>query len=373
MTRPSLPRSTDLTGPKRARQQFAVVPAYVILDRTITPAQKNVMQVICLHANQDGWAWPKLETMGEILGVQKPQVSKMIEALRQAGCIEVQYRTHDGKRKMFFRVIYDRPLETLEVAATEAGDEPELVSVEETNGAATGFHSGNDLFPSRKRDVSTTETPFFEHSSEQTKEQELPTPPAREAVGLEAEFTHEVHRRAYVELRAKHRSAVSLDAALQTVHQPVTGGAAFAWDVIGAGLVEQLGNGESFNLSRLRGYCRHVTAGPPAWAKSRTAPEAAPNASAVSYAGTQGFTPASFWDLVITAGLAAGMQSRDTLSERVQALHRDGRVSDPVQFLALVLHVKPWALTEIKFRKERDERLAAALASFTAPAAQEVA
>ncbi len=81
----------------------------------------------------------------------------------------------------------------------------------------------------------------------------------------------------------------------------------------------------------------------------------------------------AFWDLCVTGGLAAGMQSRDTIAERVQVLHRDGRVSDPAPFLALVLHVKPWKLAEIKFVKERDERLAAALASFTAPAAQEVA
>lgn len=85
-----------------------------------------------------------------------------------------------------------------------------------------------------------------------------------------------------------------------------------------------------------------------------------------------GGPPTHFWTLCADGGLLASMQSRDTLAERVQLLHRDGRIADPAAFLALVLHVKPWQLAEIKFRKERDERLAAALASFTAPA-QEVA
>jgi hypothetical protein len=362
--RPRLPRSAEITGPKKARQQFAVVPAYVILDRTITPAQKTVMQVICLHANQDGWAWPKLDTIGEILGVQKPQVSKMIEALREAGCIEVQYRVHNRARKMFFRVIYDRPLETLDVATTEAGEEPEEVSKEETTGQSSGFPVGNESFPSRKQPVSMVETPLFEHSSEQTREQELPTPPradvrapADEVVGLSAQFTHEVHREAYLAIRESHRFARGFDAALNDIHAPINGGETFAWDVIGAALLQVRGNSETFNGARFRGYCRRHLANPLA------APQAAAAGQRVTLSGTP-LTPQRFWDLCVETGLTARGQSASALDHRIERFASLGAIAEVEPIKALVLHVEPWTLALVTFTPDRLTKLRERFASY---------
>lgn len=384
MPRNKLPRATGGASGK-PNQQFAVLPAALVLDRETTPAQKAVAMVICLHANRDGWAWPSLDTMAEMLGVQKPQISKMVQALRARGHVEMHYRVLNGKRKLYFRVIYDRPVETLVeaereaspaealVSTTETSDDAgkapggdALVSMKETSADAVSFHGGNDLFPSRKRNVSMVETPFFEHSSEHTKEQELPTPPAREAVGLEAQFADPQHREAYLALRAQHRNPPLLDIALRTVHQPPTGGPAFAWATIGAGLVDQLGNGETFNLNRLRGYCRsQLTAGvAPAVRSDAKGPHRA--SGAVSN-GDRPWSGAALWDLFVRGGLTAPMQSRDALAERVEALVRDGAVSDGRVFLALVVHVKPWALAEIKFAKTREDRLLELLASFRVP------
>jgi hypothetical protein len=59
------------------------------------------------------------------------------------------------------------------------------------------------------------------------------------------------------------------------------------------------------------------------------------------------------------------MQSREALEERVRTLKADGKIHDEDAFLSLVLHVQPWALAEIRFDRTREERLAAAVATWT--------
>jgi hypothetical protein len=177
-------------------------------------------------------------------------------------------------------------------------------------------------------------------------------------------FADPRHREAYLALRAQHRNPPLLDIALRTVHQPPTGGGQFAWEVIGAGLLEQLGNGESFNVSRLRGYCRQTLARQQERGTTITRADFA-GGYVTNRVGT--WSGAALWDLFVRGGLTAPMQTRETLAERVEVLARDGQIPDADTFLALVLHVQPWALAEIKFAKTREDRLQELLASFRTP------
>lgn len=349
--------------------QFAVVPAAAVLDRSLTPAQKTVMQVVCLHANRDGWCWALFETMAEEVGVAVPQISKMVAALVAAGYLERHHRTMKGRRRVMLRVLYDRPASTIEdVDPADIAEEP--VSVVETldeNATFQGGKSAADDFPPRKPRVSTLESHIL---IEQTKEQKLPSTAAREGEAenesgdLSSCYVHEAHRDAYHALRAKHPRPAMLDASLRAVHQPITGGPGYAWEVIGAALLDQLGNGETFNLARLRGYCRQA-----ATPRTNARPAAAsPAASAGVPIGGRTWSGPALWELFVRGGFTAPMQTRETLAERAQVLARDGQIPDADAFLALVLHVKPWALAEIKFAKSREERLLELLATFHAPA-----
>lgn len=179
-------------------------------------------------------------------------------------------------------------------------------------------------------------------------------PRAREtAEDLSAHFTAPEHLAAYQALRRSHRAPAALDATLRTIHAPITGGQGFDWLTIGAGILELLGNGEAFNAARLRGYCRTQQA------HDARVREAAATYDAIASAG---LSPALCWERLVRGGFTAPMQTRETLEQRAREAEWPGLSSE--QVLALVLYLRPWELAEIKFAKERDDRLAAALRTF---------
>lgn len=363
MTSPQTPPKPTLRRSRIRVSQFAVVPAAVVLDRSLTPAQKTMMQVVCLHANRDGWCWAKFETMAEELGVEVPQVSKMVSALVTAGYLERHYKTIEARRRVALRVVYDRPIATLEEVDAEDLTEGS-VSTKESLDENVTFQEGKSAaaeFPTGKPRVSTTESRFYE----QTKEQELPTPSARgaldEKVGLAAEFEDPAHRAVYLELRARHRLPIAFDATLRKIRTPITGGVPYSWAEIGAGLLSQAGNGETFNELRLRGYCRtqRESAGAAAGAGGR-----APADAAGVLVGSTRLAPQRFWDLCVETGLTARGQSSSALDGRVERFAQQGGIADAAALKALVLHVEPWTLAAITFAPERLGKLRERFASY---------
>lgn len=179
-------------------------------------------------------------------------------------------------------------------------------------------------------------------------------PRAREtAEDLSAHFTAPEHLVAYQALRRSHRAPEVLDATLRTIHAPITGGQGFDWLAIGAGILELLGNGEAFNAARLRGYCRSAKAYEARHGRPLDAGSAIDNA---------GLGAALCWERLVRGGFTAPMQTRETLEQRAREAHWPDWAAE--QVLAFVLHVRPWELAEIKFAKERDDRLIAAMATF---------
>lgn len=89
--------------------------------------------------------------------------------------------------------------------------------------------------------------------------------------------------------------------------------------------------------------------------------------------GSQLLTPSAIWELCVRVGLTARGQSRQAVEERVQRLHHDGAIADPGAFTALVMHVQPWAVNDIGFARDRDQRLAERVASWRAPQLAEAA
>lgn len=116
--------------------------------------------------------------------------------------------------------------------------------------------------------------------------------------------------------------------------------------------------GESPRPQLLRAYVRRVQRG----ADGATA------AGAAAVPGALGLTAAACWALCVRAGLTQPMLNRATVLEICARLARDGEVSDGDAFAALVLHLEPWALAEIKFGKAREEQLGARFASWRPPA-----
>lgn len=74
-------------------------------------------------------------------------------------------------------------------------------------------------------------------------------------------FEDEAHQAAYVAYHRASRMPDGLDAAIRAVNQPISGGEAYAWPVIGAALVEMRGASADFSPAALRGFCRRLARG----------------------------------------------------------------------------------------------------------------
>jgi hypothetical protein len=355
--------------------ELCIIPARILRDPEINYTRLRTALAIGHFTGRDGrGAWASNETLADVAGIDERELRRSISWLVDRGHVRKRPRTskQGGTMTNVLEIVLSDPIEAV------ADESPAPVSIGREVGEITppggrgkSPHPPRVESPHPGRGNSTLQ-------STQLNEQgnELPTTTAREGepngVGLEAEFADPAHREVYRSLRSTHRNAAIFDLALRSVRNPSTGGAEYSWAEVGAGLLEQGGNGEQFNVSRLRGYCRlqrdvrarHGEQGAKLVA-SALEHRSRPGEPAV-YVGTQLLTRTAFWDLCVRGGLTVAMQSPETRSERIRAMAADGLVQDAGAFDALVAGVEPWALAAIAFGKERDARIDAAFERWNA-------
>ena len=71
-------------------------------------------------------------------------------------------------------------------------------------------------------------------------------------------FGTEVHQTAYLAMRQAARRPESFDALLGTLHEPVSGGTAYEWPVIGQALLELHTAGGAVTPQAIRAFCRKL-------------------------------------------------------------------------------------------------------------------
>lgn len=350
---------------------LCIIPERALADRECSGARLRALCAIGTFTNREGGGvWAANETIAERAKMDEREFRRAAAWLVERGYVRkrVRYKATGAQDTNQLQIVLDEPDEE---AAQGGGGNPPTPQRGEGEippprvGASPPPPLGEIPPPRGGGDSPTKRTPLND-----------PTTNTAAPATLAGEFADARHRDAYLALRAQHRNPPLLDIALRSVHQPPTGGAQFAWEIIGAGLLEQLGNGESFNVSRLRGYCRQTLArqqersgsvvrsdypggfvGVQPWQRF----------AAVTERG-RAYTAAEFWELCRVNGLLQGMLTRATLDEIVQRLEASGAIHDAAAFTSLVLHVEPWTLAEIKFAKTREERLAMVLAAWTVTA-----
>lgn len=67
---------------------YGVIPANLILDQRIGDAAVRVYGLLSARADNNGYCWPKLETMGGDLGISLKSVSDNIAVLRRYGWVQ---------------------------------------------------------------------------------------------------------------------------------------------------------------------------------------------------------------------------------------------------------------------------------------------
>ena len=90
--------------------RFSIVPSKAVKDSRITPTQFRTLSALGLYGDENGWCYPKLKTLAELLGKSKQAVSRDIQALVALGYVEVyhQYREDGSQTHNNYRLIFDQ-------------------------------------------------------------------------------------------------------------------------------------------------------------------------------------------------------------------------------------------------------------------------
>lgn len=370
---------------------LCIIPERALADRECRGPRMIALLAIGNFTSRDGGGvWAANETLAEKALMDERDFRRAASWLVERGYVRkrMRYKPSGAQDTNLLQIVLDDPEEQL--AKPSAGGGVESPTPPQGEGESTPPREGavpppplGATAPPRGGGENPTKRTHLNDPSER----ELPPTPARAAQvsrnetataeGLADAFEDPVHRETYLALRRAHRFPAAFDATLRKLRTPITGGAVHTWAEIGAALLSQAGNGETFNELRVRGYLRTAREASAAGrATSRVTRSDFPGGvvglqawqSAARAGNGQPYSAVGFWDLCRSSGLLQGMLTAATLDEIVQRLAATGAIEDAAAFRALVLHVEPWALAEIKFAKTREERLAAALASWVAPA-----
>lgn len=213
--------------------RFAIVPTAVLRDPALTAQDKLVVTILVTYADESGYCWPAIKTLAVDAGLSESTVKRSLAHLEEIGVVEREPRfTHNGDRDSngYWVVGYDRRV---------------LVGSQVTHGGFTQTPRVGSQGPTN----STNKNSTSEHATTTTT--------------TELTFAHAGQQAAYEGYRRSSRLPAAFDASLKTLLEPMVGGKACTVEQLGAALLELAGNGEAFNLSRLRGYVRKGEAGAP--------------------------------------------------------------------------------------------------------------
>jgi hypothetical protein len=117
--------------------RFTILQARAVKDTRITDAQFRTLAALGMYADQDGWCFPSLTTIGDDLGKTKQAVGRDTIALKKLGYLDVYHR-HDkktgGRRSNLYRLRFDFPVVpsqlTVDAPSTPEVDAPSTPEVD---------------------------------------------------------------------------------------------------------------------------------------------------------------------------------------------------------------------------------------------------
>jgi hypothetical protein len=345
---------------------LSIIPSRALQDPELTGSRLRALCAIGTFTSREGkGVWAANATLAEMAHMDERAFRREAAWLVDRGYVRKKRRfKRDGSQDTnLLQIVLDEPEGAVAVAGEPEGGEGEI---HPPGGRAESTHPPRAESAQGGRAESTHQTSPLQKPATPARAREGEEPPTA-PIGLEREFAHDAHREAYLAIRRGMQHPDGFDAALRSVHSPITGGASFGWDAIGAALLEVRGNGESFNVSRFRGYCRRHVQGPADGSGSAVRPLV----SKASLGGIPANSLQDLWALLVDGGFTAPMQTPETIAARAAAMVSSQRVpaSAAQPLVALVAHLRPWELAEMRFEKAREERLSALVTEFIRRAA----
>lgn len=166
------------------RSLFTAIPTRLWDDLDgLTFSDVKVLGCIASYASPDREGWPKQQTIADRLKIARQSVNKSIKILVERGYVQAtaQFRKDGGQRENRYRVLYDTPLDPLDIVSGYEEDTPPappLSRPEDTPPVTSGAtppvtskatankdeldHKNKPPNPQRGDEIETVETAFAE-------------------------------------------------------------------------------------------------------------------------------------------------------------------------------------------------------------------
>ena len=97
---------------KQRASRFSIVPARAVEDRRLSAAAFRVLAALGTFSDKEGWCWPSMVTLAEILDTSRQAPQRQIRKLCKLGYIEIsrQHRGDGGNTSNRYRLLFDRAL-----------------------------------------------------------------------------------------------------------------------------------------------------------------------------------------------------------------------------------------------------------------------
>lgn len=91
--------------------RLSILQARAVKDKAISDSQFRTLAALGMYADEDGWCYPMLSTLGKDLSKSKQAVGRDTIALRKLGYLEVRarYDKNGARRSSMYRLKYDLP------------------------------------------------------------------------------------------------------------------------------------------------------------------------------------------------------------------------------------------------------------------------
>jgi DnaD/phage-associated family protein len=113
--------------------RFSILQARAVKDKRISDAQFRTLAALGMYADEYGWCYPLLSTLGADLGKSKQAVGRDTIALRKLGYLEVtaRYDKNGSRRSSMYRLKFDLPRQQgVDTPSTNSVDTPSTSEVD---------------------------------------------------------------------------------------------------------------------------------------------------------------------------------------------------------------------------------------------------
>jgi len=221
--------------------RFGVVPTYWMRHLELSATDKATLALLSTYADENGYCWPSVPVLAMCLTISDRHIQRSLRRLEEVGAVRIKRRyNEDGKpvsNGYWIRGYENKPQTVYMHERTGVGD-------------ADVTYEGDTEVTNKVTPVSPKQ-----YQVEQDQVEQATTTSSKRGKGR-LDFPAEPMQEVYLTFWRMAPNRAAFDASLQALLDGLTTGKPCSLDELGAALLDLAGNGEGFNLARVRGYLR---------------------------------------------------------------------------------------------------------------------